>query len=244
MPVSSERNTVIAAIGGIFVFSIGKDIATGNVPKPQKIVAITILAMAFALTLNVSPRLAVSLSLLALIAVTLDSGAIVLSALTRSFKTPGSFKPDAPVTAAPVPQAPTAGGFGGQYSYPLGKHGAIIGTPHNGSHTLGNWESDNAVDIAVPCGTPVYAVTAGRIGSQLGSLGANPDSRFAGIRLHLVTSRDEFYYAHLSSLAMGIIPGVSVKAGQYLGRSGSANGTCHLHIANKSDTIQSVVGSL
>lgn len=243
MPVSSERNTVIAAIGGIFVFSIGKDIATGNVSKPQKIVAITILAMAFALTLNVSPRLAVSLSLLALVAVTLDAGAVVLNAVTRSLKNPGSFKPS-PVTAQSVPQAPTAGGFGGQYSYPLAQHGAIIGTPHTGTHTLGNWESDNAVDIAVPCGTPVYAVTSGRIGTQLGSLSINPDSRFAGIRLHLITSTDEFYYAHLSSLAFGIIPGVTVKAGQFLGRSGSANGVCHLHIANKSDTIQSVVGSL
>ena len=45
----------------------------------------------------------------------------------------------------------------------------IIGTPHSGTHTLGNWESDNAVDIAMPVGTAIRAPADGVIGSQIGS---------------------------------------------------------------------------
>jgi hypothetical protein len=41
----------------------------------------------------------------------------------------------------------------GGYAYPLARRGKIIGTPYTGTHTLGNWQSDNAVDIAVPVGT-------------------------------------------------------------------------------------------
>ena len=36
--------------------------------------------------------------------------------------------------------------------YPLGAHGPIIGTPYHGTHTRGNWQSDNAVDIRIPNG--------------------------------------------------------------------------------------------
>jgi hypothetical protein len=115
----------------------------------------------------------------------------------------------------------------------------IIGTPDAGTHGVAfnkaggsdNWESENAFDLAVPVGTPVYAEAAGKIGSQIGSLGTG--GRFAGIRLHLVTAGNEFYYAHLSKLAPGIKAGTTVKAGQLLGYSGSANGVAHLHIASK-----------
>lgn len=116
--------------------------------------------------------------------------------------------------------------------YPLGKRGSIIGTPYSGTHTIGNWESDNAVDIAVPNGTPVYATGAGTIGSQFGSLGSN-NPRMAGLRLHLNTGNNEYYYAHLSKFAPGIAPGVHVNAGQLLGFSGSANGTAHLHLGQR-----------
>jgi murein DD-endopeptidase MepM/ murein hydrolase activator NlpD len=109
--------------------------------------------------------------------------------------------------------------------------GKLIGTPYQGTHTIGNWESDNAVDIAVPTGTPVRAVADGVIGPQFGSLGSS--GRFEGDRLHLITAHNEFYYAHLSSYAAGIKPGTHVKKGQVLGYSGAANGVEHLHFGEK-----------
>ncbi len=48
--------------------------------------------------------------------------------------------------------------------YPLAARGKIIGLPYQGTHAqLPGWESRNAVDIAVPYGTPVYAVADGVI---------------------------------------------------------------------------------
>jgi hypothetical protein len=122
-----------------------------------------------------------------------------------------------------------AGGARGGVGYPLGRRGKIIGTPYQGTHTLGDWESDNAVDIAVPKGTPVYAVSDGTIGSQIGSLGKG--GQFAGLRLHLQTGDNEYYYAHLSKLA--VRAGQRVRAGDLLGYSGEANGVQHLHIGEK-----------
>jgi len=106
----------------------------------------------------------------------------------------------------------------------------IIGSPYSGTHTVGNWESDNAFDLAMPVGSPVYAVASGTIGPQFGLLGSK-DPRFAGQRLHLNSPAGEFYYAHLSAFAPGIKPGTRVSAGQLLGYSGEANGVAHLHFA-------------
>lgn len=131
-----------------------------------------------------------------------------------------------PAKPSKQPQAPTAqGAFGKVVTMPNPK---IIGVPYQGTHTLGNWESDNATDIAMPTGTPIYAPTAGVIGSQIGSLGASAGSRFAGLRVHLKTGGNELYYAHLSRLA--VKAGQRVKAGQIIGYSGSANGVQHLHL--------------
>jgi murein DD-endopeptidase MepM/ murein hydrolase activator NlpD len=119
----------------------------------------------------------------------------------------------------------------GMYAVPA--QGKLIGTPYGGTHSLGNWESDNAVDISLPEGTPLRAAANGVIGSSFGALNSkNP--RMAGLRLHLNTKGNEFYYAHLSSFAKGIRPGARVKKGQIIGYSGSANGSAHLHLGVKS----------
>ena len=125
--------------------------------------------------------------------------------------------------------AQTAAGFSGN----------VIGTPGSGTHTLGNWESDRAVDEAMPEGTPIRAPFDGTIGQQFGSLGKG--GRFAGLRLHVVGQNDEFYGAHLSRFAKGIAPGVHVRKGQIIGYSGSANGVPHLHEALRRGNPRSLV---
>lgn len=118
-------------------------------------------------------------------------------------------------------------------NYPLGVKGRIIGTPYHGTHNLGNWQSDNAIDIAVPVGTPVYAVTAGVIGSRIGPLSSS-SPRFAGNRLTLQGAGNSYFYAHLSKLT--VKAGEHVVAGQLLGYSGEANGVAHLHFAVENGT--------
>lgn len=130
------------------------------------------------------------------------------------------------------------GGAPASVGYPLGAHGKIIGTPHSGTHNLGNWQSDNAVDIAVPVGTPVYAVTDGVIGSRIGSLGKG--GRFAGLRVTVQGNGDAFYYAHLSKLM--VKAGQRVKRGQLIGYSGSANGVAHLHFGAQSGDPRNIIG--
>jgi hypothetical protein len=141
--------------------------------------------------------------------------------------------------------APTADPSG--YVYPLAEQGEIIGCPffpgstHSGLAPPDNLASDNAVDIAVPVGTPVYAVAAGAIGPQIGPLDST-DPRMAGLRVHLDTPGVRFYYAHL--LRIDVFPGELVEAGQQIGLSGSANGAAHLHFAQDVGNPAETVGAL
>lgn len=126
--------------------------------------------------------------------------------------------------------------------YPLAVKGQVIGVPYVGTHLLyGNWESDNAVDIAADTGTPVLAVRAGTIGPQIGPLQTGGDPRLLGLRLHLVTATNEWYYAHLSRI--DVHAGEHVQAGQRLGLSGSANGVEHLHLGQKHGDPGITIGS-
>lgn len=149
----------------------------------------------------------------------------------------------------PAAQATAMSGGGqaaastGTVGYPLSVRGPVITQPNEGTHNLGNWESDNAVDIRVPKGTAVFAVADGTIGPQFGAItGSGDTGRFAGLRLHLVTSGNEWYYAHLSSFQPSVRPGVTVTRGQQIGRSGIANGVPHLHIASKTGDPRTLMG--
>lgn len=125
--------------------------------------------------------------------------------------------------------------------YPLAAHGPIIGRPYEGTHLdFHNWESDNAIDIAVPIGTHVLAIEDGTIGSQIGPLpGSLP--QLVGQRLHLAHGTQEWYYAHLSRII--VRAGQQVRAGQVLGYSGAANGVSHLHLGQHHGDPGVTVGS-
>ena len=112
--------------------------------------------------------------------------------------------------------------------HPLSRVGGFLGGPYAGTHTRGNWQSDRAVDISVPIGTRVCAVFSGRIGDRLGPLSSS-EPALAGLRLTVMGKADHAYYAHLSRIA--VKRRQPVAKGQFLGLSGSANGSPHLHIA-------------
>jgi murein DD-endopeptidase MepM/ murein hydrolase activator NlpD len=110
---------------------------------------------------------------------------------------------------------------------PLAKVGKLIGFPHTGTHTLGDWQSDNAVDIATPIGTPMVAVESGVVTK----IRHHPPfvGRFAGDQITIKADSGQMYfYAHG---AASVKVGQHVSAGQQIGTSGSANGVAHLHFA-------------
>lgn len=164
-----------------------------------------------------------------------------------SADTLGTLQGPDPAASIPTPARGTVGPDGtirasGSFMYPLGTRGTLGGSPYGGTHTRGNWQSDNAVDLMVATGTPVYATTTGIIGDRFGALGSG-DPRLAGLRLNLIApSGPSWYYAHLSRFAPGIKPGVRVRPGQLLGYSGSANGADHLHLGVESGNPLSFLG--
>ena len=134
---------------------------------------------------------------------------------------------------------------GGSLLWPTATtRGRVVGFPYQGTHNLGNWQSDNAIDVAVPTGTPLVAVADGTIcalcgfGGQVGSgLG-----RFDGLRLTLNVRGNQVFYKHIKRWAAGIRPGARVKRGQLLGYSWSANGVPHLHIAVRQGNPKALFG--
>lgn len=127
--------------------------------------------------------------------------------------------------------------------------GRIIGTPNQGTHAPGAnglpaiWQNDNAVDIATPEGTPIYAPFAGTIGSQFGAFDTD-NPLLSGLRLTVFGNQNAAYLAHLSKFAEKIKPGVTVQEGQLLGYSGTANGVAHLHYALQRGNPLNDLGSI
>ena len=94
------------------------------------------------------------------------------------------------------------------------------------ARALGNWQSDNAWDLGVPVGTPVYAVDDGVVGPNVGVMSSRPSD---GARLTLNGSGNNYWYGHLSRIV--VEPGQHVKRGELVGYSGaSQNGVAHLHL--------------
>lgn len=117
----------------------------------------------------------------------------------------------------------------GTASHPLARQGPTIATPaDHQARPLGNWQSDNAIDIAVPAGTGVLAVDDGTIERTRGSAPNRRGGVIGGYSVTLRTANNAYFYAHLTRVA--VRPGEHVVAGQALGDSGYANGVEHLHL--------------
>lgn len=87
-----------------------------------------------------------------------------------------------------------------------------------------------AVDMMAPRGTPVYAVTSGKVAKLF-------VSKPGGLTIYQFDATEKycFYYAHLAAYAAGLTEGREVRAGDlvgYVGSSGNAReDSPHLHFA-------------
>lgn len=107
------------------------------------------------------------------------------------------------------------------------KGGEVIGTPRSGTHTIGNWQSDNALDVGVPNGTLIRMPKDGVVEKVKGSYGGGA-SRFDGYQVTVrLKDGNRVFFTHLSKAS--VRAGQRLKGGAAIGRSGSANGVPHLH---------------
>jgi murein DD-endopeptidase MepM/ murein hydrolase activator NlpD len=135
---------------------------------------------------------------------------------------------------------PAGGGVSGSSpaGYPLSRRGSLIGTPHAGTHTLGNWQSDNAVDLGVRNGTKMIALDDGvvvKVRHHPMNVG-----RFAGDQITIRGDHgNSYFYAHGAS---SVQAGQRVHRGQTIGITGSANGVPHLHFGVEHGDPRQIIG--
>jgi murein DD-endopeptidase MepM/ murein hydrolase activator NlpD len=132
----------------------------------------------------------------------------------------------------------------GGYVYPLSVRGRSLGgiAAHN-SRPLGNWQSDQAIDLAVPPGTLVYAtedsvvtrVNLARTNQHGGNIFG------AQITLQGKTSGNNFFYTHITSVPSNIVVMKQLKAGDVIGKvtRWDANvASSHLHLGMSPGNIE------
>lgn len=130
----------------------------------------------------------------------------------------------------------------GNFSWPLSVRGKMGGGPEDhAARAFGNWMSDNAVDIIVPVGTPVRAISDAvvtRISGSKPNHAANP----AGWTVYLKDKDGEEYaYMHLEDYS--VKAGDRIRGGQEIGKSGAANSVPHLHLATKKNDPRAVLSN-
>jgi Peptidase family M23 len=124
--------------------------------------------------------------------------------------------------------------------YPLAIRG-ILGSnvADHMARPLGNWQSDNALDISVPVGTAEFAVADGII-KRCGGYYNDGSGQTEGLKFTLITNDNEWFYQHSSERF--VVNEQLVKKGDPLAKTGKGNGVPHLHIACKNGNPQTLLG--
>lgn len=139
-------------------------------------------------------------------------GGIPPYAETRTYvqRVMGRLGTSSPTTSRPASSPATVSPIRGDWTNLGGVSGHM-------SRALGNWQSDHAVDMGVPAGTPVYAPFSGvvvRAGNQ-GSSGTT-----AGARVGIQGTSMSAFLGHLDPGRLAVREGDRVQAGQLLGYVG------------------------
>lgn len=141
--------------------------------------------------------------------------------------------------AAPRTGRKTQHGLG----YPLADAGDDLGgVAAHKARPFGNWQSDNAVDIAVPQGTDVFAVDDGTIVKLGGHWDGTGKSNPNGYNVTLKTADNQWFYTHMRHRNSNLAVGDTVRKGQKFGESGAANGVAHLHIGCEHGDPEALLG--
>lgn len=210
--------------------------ADGKAPEPRVYLALGFTFLVVSAVADVEPNFAAPLAGLVFVAVGIAYAPKVAKALQKVLKSgPAPGEPGSGVSAPGTGGNPATGGGAlnpvvtpsAGIMDPLAGLGKVIANAaDHRSRARGDWQSDNALDIAIPVGSPVYAVDDGTI-SNVGYQGSTGVT--AGWKLTLNTAGNSYWYGHLVTQP-NVRDGQRVKKGQIIGRTGIANGVAHLHI--------------
>lgn len=119
----------------------------------------------------------------------------------------------------------------------LAGYGGTAWVGGQGSHEAKpktGWQSDHAIDIWAPMGTPIYAVADGVV--------SDLNDRNEGLSAYLTINGNTVWYTHMSGFASGLQSGQRVRKGQLIGFSGASdNGAPHLHIAVENGSVEDLL---
>ncbi len=123
------------------------------------------------------------------------------------------------------------------------KGGYAGGPSDHASRRRGNWQSDNAWDLAAPEGTPVYSITTGKVVKVKQST-PSKDGKVYGISVTVDggSTFPSIFYTHLGSATVSV--GEEVKFGQQIGTIGASSDPTmprHVHIGLESGHISSYI---
>jgi murein DD-endopeptidase MepM/ murein hydrolase activator NlpD len=262
-PRTRANSLVLLSMIGTGAIIVVGEASRGELPRPRRLLALGVVYVGLATLATVAPPVAVPAALVVLAGTALARGQDAAEGITRGFTSPdplGTPERAYALTGAAIADAAAAAQAGvnraagtentapnvsgifrstGPVGPPLIVRGSLIGTPYAGTHSLGNWQSDNALDIRVPNGTPVLAVADGTIVKRAGSYSGG-SSRFDGYQLTLEGAGNAWFYTHL--MAANVPQGARVRKGQVIGLAGSANGVPHLHIGQRSGNPLDTLG--
>lgn len=112
---------------------------------------------------------------------------------------------------------------------------SLGGPEAHAGRAMGNWQSDNAIDLGAPAGTPIYAPARGQLTGGFGS--SSNGSNVWGNRLTLDPRRaglPDWFMTHMGNYAPGLDAGDKVKRGELLGYIGDMPGyPSHLHMGQE-----------
>jgi murein DD-endopeptidase MepM/ murein hydrolase activator NlpD len=132
------------------------------------------------------------------------------------------------------------GGKPASVGYPLAIRGVLgSNVADHKKRPLGDWQSDNALDISVPEGTLEFAVDDGEI-IRVGGYYIDGSEGTEGLKFTLKTKDNEWFYQH--SKERFVHEGQKVKKGDTLAKTGSGAGVPHLHIGCKNGDPQVILG--
>jgi hypothetical protein len=113
------------------------------------------------------------------------------------------------------------------------------GAAAHGSRALGNWQSDNAVDIMIAPGTPVLSVVDGVVSKVSGQAGFGSGGTIFGFSVTIDGAGNRFFYTHLG--AVYVKAGQRVSRGQVIGRAAAGTpGGPHLHFAQQKGSPEGI----